>query len=104
MAGYPEHNFPAFKAATAKLRAAGFEVLCPTEVAMPCGCEGPLQNCGEEHAWADFVRHDLIAMLRWANSVALLPGWEQSNGAKLERFVAMKLKWDVRRLEDWFVA
>jgi hypothetical protein len=102
MAGYPEHNFPAFKEASARLRSAGFEVVCPTECAMPCGCEGALRKCGElEHEWADFVRWDLVAMLQKGKGLAMLPGWEKSRGANLERYVALALNMDVRLLEEW---
>lgn len=105
MAGYPEHNFPAFKDATARLRAAGFKVLCPTECAMPCGCEGALAVCDEgPHDWADFVRWDLVAMLQEARALAMLPGWENSRGARLERHVALALKMRVRPLEDWLAS
>lgn len=102
MSGILEHNFPAFKDASARLRAAGYEVCCPTEVVMACGCSGQhAPVCGAKHAWADFVRADLIEMLQKAKGVALLPGWEHSEGAKLERYVALVLDLDVRLLEEW---
>ena len=101
MSGIEEYNFPAFKAATERLRAAGYKVLCPTEVRMDCGCLGALYNCEQKHDWADFVRADLIAMLRHANAVALLPGWDRSSGAKVEVSVALALGMRVRELEGW---
>lgn len=89
MAGYPEHNYPAFAAATAKLREAGYAVLSPAELGVVNGWE-----------WEDYLRRDLIALLE-CDAVALLPGWQHSRGARLETDVADKLSMPVRMVDIW---
>lgn len=102
MTGLPEFNFPAFAAAATALRGAGYDVVAPNEVPLPCGCMGDLdRRCAGEHTWAQYVRADLIAFLAHADGVALLPGWENSRGAKLERHIAVELEMDVRPLAEW---
>lgn len=79
MTGLPELNFPAFERAAARLRASGYEVVSPHEVCPDKGIE-----------WSAALRRD-IPELCTCNAVALLPGWERSRGAKLEKFIAEAL-------------
>ena len=79
MTGLPELNFPAFHAAAARLRRLGLEVVNPAEI-----------NAGTTLGWADCMRAD-IAQLVTCDSIALLPGWEKSRGASLERHIAETL-------------
>lgn len=79
MTGLPEHNFPAFRTAAAALWAAGFEVLDPSVFGEHVGW-----------SWADYLRRDLPDVLR-ADVLALLPGWQDSRGARLEVHVAREL-------------
>lgn len=72
MAGYPEHNFPAFNAAAAALRNKGYVVLNPAEHQLAPGL--PRE---------DYLRADLKLVLE-SHGVALLPGWEPSWGANAE--------------------
>lgn len=102
MTGIQAFNFPAFAAAAEALRAIGYDALSPHEVTLPCGCTGLPPQCGaDDHAWREFVRHDLIAMLRHAEGVALLPGWERSRGATVERHLAEALEMKVHPVEYW---
>lgn len=78
MAGRPGWNHPAFHAAAAQLRAAGFTVLNPADYGL------------DEKDWAACLRRDLHDVLR-AEAVAVLPGWENSRGATLETDVARRL-------------
>ncbi len=89
MTGIPEFNFPAFTAACEALRAAGHEVVSPHEL---------IDNT--DQAWSYYIRHDLIAMLTHCNSIALLPGWYDSRGAKLEFQVAVALGFEVYDVVD----
>ncbi|WP_074133252.1 dATP/dGTP diphosphohydrolase domain-containing protein [Mycolicibacterium houstonense] len=87
MTGMPDHNFPAFHQAAQHYRDLGYTVINPAE----------LPGEGGEHPWEWFLRRDLIAMLEGgADTIVLLPGWEQSRGAKLEYHVASALGFTVR--------
>lgn len=80
MSGVPLLNYPAFAAATARLRAKGHEVVSPAEV-----------NDGFEHeGWAACMRRDLV-QLAACDAMYLLPGWEKSRGARLEWQIAEAL-------------
>lgn len=77
MTGLPEFNFPAFNDAEADLQAMGFETRNPARH----GAGEP----GQE--WADYMRRDIPDLLE-CDAVALLPGWENSRGARLEVHIA----------------
>lgn len=76
MTGLPDFNYPAFHEAAAKLRAMGYEVVNPAE-----------NDRDTNDPWEVFLREALQKMLT-CDSVALLPGWEDSRGARLEVHVA----------------
>lgn len=76
MTGLPELNFPAFHAAAANLRAAGFEVVSPAEINPDPGMK-----------WEDAMRKDIPELVK-CHAIALLPGWEASRGARLEKTIA----------------
>jgi hypothetical protein len=71
MTGLPELNFPAFAAMTANLRADGHTVTSSTLTAVP-------------------ERRDIAALMD-CDTVATLPGWEHSKGARLEVLIAERL-------------
>nr|WP_272918201.1 DUF4406 domain-containing protein [Pseudomonas aeruginosa] len=79
MTGLPEHNFPAFHAEAARLRSLGYQVENPAEHGEIPGFE-----------WADYLRLDLQKLLT-CQAIALLPGWMDSKGARLEFTVATNL-------------
>lgn len=83
MTGLPEYNFPAFHAAAANLRGKGHEVVNPAELPAP-----------DDPTWENYLRGALRAMLT-CEAVVLLPGWVKSNGARLERMVADRLRMPV---------
>jgi hypothetical protein len=80
MTGLPHKNYPAFHAEAAWLRAMGHEVVSPAEI-------WPLDAQGE---WHDFMRKDLSALLT-CDGIHLLKGWEKSDGATFELYVATKV-------------
>lgn len=79
MTGYEGLNFPAFHRAAAALREAGFDVVNPAEI-----------NTDPTARWEDCMRAD-IAQLVTCERIALLPGWEQSRGARIEASIANAL-------------
>lgn len=79
MTGLPELNFPAFHAASARLRAAGHVVVNPAEI-----------NADPAAGWEQCMRAD-IAQLVTCDALAHLAGWEQSRGASLEHYIAERL-------------
>ena len=80
MTGLPEHNFPAFHAAAARLREAGWEAVNPAE-----NFGGRTDMPRETYLRAD------ILLLAQCEAIAMLPGWQESRGAKLEYLLAREL-------------
>ncbi|WP_238552926.1 DUF4406 domain-containing protein [Paenibacillus alvei] len=79
MTGLPEYNHPAFHLAALRLRRAGYRVLNPADVVV------------EKEDWGSYMRAD-IKLLMDADMVAVLPGWEQSRGARIEVDLAEALE------------
>ena len=79
MSGIPEHNFPAFNAEAARLRSLGYDVVNPAEV-----------NPDTSLTWHECLRED-IKHLCDCDTLALIHGWENSQGAHLELNVAHRL-------------
>lgn len=105
MRGIPEFNFPAFHAATAKLRAEGHYVFNPAERDIEhhgvdiskgntAGCE---EMAARDHGFnlREALKDDLEFICLHADAIAMLPGWEKSKGAKAERATAIALGLDV---------
>lgn len=91
MTGFKDHNYPAFKTETARLRALGYEVVCPTEI-------NPSETASER-TWAECLRRDLKEMLA-CDTIALLPGWRHSRGVSVELRVAQDLGFTVCLAEE----
>lgn len=83
MTGIEAFNFPAFHAEAARLRSLGHSVINPAEI-----------NPDTNLSWADCMRMD-IALLVTCNTIRLLPGWANSQGATLEHHIAVRLGMDV---------
>lgn len=81
MTGMPELNFPAFHKAAATLRAVGYRVVNPADLD---------EQDTQELTWSDYLRRDIRALMDCTH-IALLPGWETSKGAKLEKHIADSL-------------
>jgi hypothetical protein len=82
MSGIPEYNYPAFNAKAAELRAKGEEVINPAELDA---------EIGQDECWSTYLRRDLAILVQHCDKIVLLPGWEKSKGATLERLVGAKL-------------
>ena len=107
MTGIPHFNYPAFNAAAAALRAAGHTVFNPAEhdiemfgkdISNP---SGDAEQAAAEHGFDR--RAALKADLAWicdnAEAIALLPGWENSSGARAEFALASALGLEPMHLE-----
>ena len=82
MTGLPDYNFPAFNAAAAAWRAAGWDVLNPAEAF----------NGDQTRPYREYVAHDM-AILQTCDAIAMLPGWDGPNarGSVWEREIALLL-------------
>ena len=88
MTGITDFNYPAFNAVADQLRAQGFEVENPADHGIVEGAQ-----------WADYMAYDLTR-LGLCGVIALLPGWEKSEGAKLEVLIAERLGMTVVNAHD----
>lgn len=88
MTGFPDHNFPAFFDAEAKLKELGFEVVNPASFG----------ECPELN-WVACLKRDLPLMWECNAVIALDQCW-RSKGARLEQHVANELGIAVIDLED----
>lgn len=88
MTGIADSNFPAFHAAAAELRRRDFIVVNPAEL-------------NPEHGlpWSTYLRRDIAELVK-CDGLALLPGWQDSRGACLERHIAEQLGMPVCRVQD----
>jgi hypothetical protein len=84
MRGYALCNFPAFDYFAERLRNLGHDVWSPAEQDRSLGFDPKADDCLE--LW-EYMLRDLPAVLR-ADAIALLPGWNYSEGATLEALVA----------------
>lgn len=77
MTGYENFNYPAFNAEAARLRALHYTVLNPAENGV----------CA---TWRDYMCKS-IAQLIVCDTIAFLPGWSASRGARIEHALATDL-------------
>jgi hypothetical protein len=90
MTGIPDWNYPAFFQAEAELRALGHQVLNPAtndgdtlEEALAAAGSPERPN----HPWAYYMKRDLPQVMD-VDALVVLPGWQDSKGARLEVHVA----------------
>ena len=99
MSGIPQFNFPAFHAAAAKLRDEGHFVFNPAEADIKRlgGVDPSVGNETGDVALAEKLhglsRRECLAedtqfIALHAEAIALLPGWENSSGARAEKALA----------------
>lgn len=90
MTGVKDYNFPLFFAVEHELHCQGYRV------------ENPAKNNGdtlsaaiadaqrETRSWAEYMRLDLVRLAK-SDTICLLPGWQNSRGARLEYGIAVEL-------------
>lgn len=81
MTGLPDYNRPAFDKLAEELRAQGNSVFNPADVGE--------RDVIRTRSW--YMRKDIEGLLK-SDSVYVLPGWEKSEGAKLEIEIAKQLE------------
>ena len=100
MSGIPQFNYPAFDAMAAYLRERGYDVQSPAEMdseetraAAMASPDGSFQSgTTNGETWGDFLARDVKLVADSVDSICLLPGWENSRGARLEVFVALTVQ------------
>lgn len=106
MRGYADFNFPAFHAATDRLRELGYEVFSPAERDVntgfdPTGMKGHQDELGPAgFNLREALGADLAYICKHADAVVVLPGWEKSNGANAEVATAFALGLPVLTLNE----
>lgn len=90
MSGLPALNYPAFFAAEKVLETKYSKVLNPARLRL---------DKGQENTWENWMRKAIVIMME-ADSIVLLPGWENSKGAKEELRLAELLGMKVIKYED----
>lgn len=92
MSNLPDFNYPAFFKAADDLRAAGHEPINPAREREGIEYQGA--------TWLDYMRHSLRDIAD-ADGIAVLPGWNDSRGARIEIGLAEALDLPVRAVEAW---
>lgn len=110
MRDIPKFNFPAFHHAAKRLRAMGFEVFSPAEKDIErhgkdiseSNHTGSEALAEKDHGFSLRVAlgDDLAWICAHADAIALLPGWENSKGAKAERATASALGLEIIELKN----
>lgn len=88
MTGKPEFNFPAFDREAARIRELGYQVVNPAEI-----------NRDTKLSWHACMRADIKALCD-CDVLALMPGWEMSQGAHLELHLAHRLGMQICSTSD----
>lgn len=102
MSGIPHFNYPAFHRAAAELRAEGYEVFNPAEADTErYGFDISLNNTTgtiSQDMRRECLAVDLGWIARYADMIAVLPGWGRSTGVAAELALARALDLEVRYL------
>ena len=90
MTGYAGDNRAAFAEATARLRAAGHQVVDPTEMDMVYNDAGNVGDGTPSPLWRMFIARDVsIILSSQFDRIMALDGWERSRGARMEIMAAV---------------
>lgn len=92
MSGLPDWNYPAFFKAAQQIGDAGFEPINPARIRDDLPATGA--------AWVDYMRAALRDVAD-CDGIALLPGWRDSRGARLEAHIATELDLPVQSVDEW---
>lgn len=89
ISGDIESNTRKFVEACVELRARGYKIVSPVEV-----CDEQLATTKQAPDWQWYMRRDIEAMVSdEVEGIIMLPGWENSRGAKVELSIARALSY-----------
>jgi hypothetical protein len=103
MSGIPNENRAAFEDAEKAMRKRfewvdSFSIVNPVQIgsALRDRFKDMYSSSGktEKPGWCDYMREDIPALCS-CHAVLMLPGWQESDGAQIERYIATKLKMPV---------
>ena len=96
MSGIPQFNIPAFDQATETLRSLGYDITSPAELDSVEVRTAAMKSTTGAHAdvvsietWGDMLARDVKIITDNMDGIVFLPGWHESNGARLEAYVAL---------------
>jgi hypothetical protein len=107
MSGIQDFNFPAFDAAAAQLREAGYTVFNPAENDRENGFDAtgmsgdPAEAYNKGFRLRTALKQDLSWICDHADGIAVLPGWQFSKGVYAERALARALGIDSMTVDEW---
>ncbi len=87
MSGFAEYNFPAFFRYAKQLEDAGFEVFNPAQNDLDKW--GDLESVMKNFNYRESLNEELGFLTKTADLIAMMPGWERSNGARAEHATAV---------------
>lgn len=93
MTGYEDFNYPLFHEVARKLAERGELFYSPAHHPV-MGYELEPPEPEEAMSWEYYMRESLKMLLK-CDLVLILPGWEESRGASIERDVAVTLKMQI---------
>lgn len=88
MQGKPLYNFPLFDAAAKQFSKFGYDVINPAELDRQAGFDPANGDVVTPEFLEQARKRDLEALLT-CDGIAMLPGWENSKGARAEHAVAL---------------
>lgn len=89
MTGISEFNFHEFDRYAAILKSHGHDVSNPAQMDRELGFDSSVSEVSQEFL-RGALRRDLAAICD-ADAIAMLPGWENSGGARIEWMLAVRL-------------
>lgn len=99
MTGIEHHNLPLFFETEQKLQQLGHETENPGDNDGPTPWEAILAAKEHPRTWADYMRLDIPRVMK-SDAICVLPGWQNSPGARLETTVAKALGMPIMTLAD----
>lgn len=86
MTGIPEYNYTAFDQAAIVLSEKGYEPVNPAAISRILECEYAELNLTPNRF--DYLKRDISELVK-CDCIFMLPGWTSSEGANLERLIAL---------------